>query len=36
MEEALVEEQQGVLERLEWVGARLNMETIAGALRWWA
>ena len=32
MEEALVEEQQGVLERLEWVGARLNMETIAGVL----
>ena len=24
MEEALVEEQQGVLERLEWVGARLR------------
>ena len=32
MEEALVEEQQGVLERLEWVGARLDIVTIAGAL----
>ncbi len=36
MEEALVEEQQGVLERLEWVGARLDIVTIAGPLRWWA
>ena len=32
MEEALVEEQQGVLERLEWVGARLDIVTIAGVL----
>ena len=32
MEEALVEEQQGVSERLEWVGARLDIVTIAGVL----